>query len=203
MKTLIEIMPTMNLFKKILDNHPEATWLTDATNFDLEYFNNYSGDKTPSPLLVRFSEHNDFKVLTDIQVNTIANIIWSRYGTKWNKIVEAMYSEYNPIDNYNMEETTKTKTRITTTQSANGTGSVYGFNSSSAVPSASSSSGGNSTTSGDAEDNVVVVTRKGNIGVTTSQQMQKSTINLWNMWNIAEQIFTDVDKVLTLPIYNY
>ena len=34
-------MPTMNLFKKILDNHPEALWLTDAVNFDIEYFNNY------------------------------------------------------------------------------------------------------------------------------------------------------------------
>ena len=53
------------------------------------------------------------------------------------------------------------------------------------------------------EDNTQnrTLTRSGNIGVTTSQQMIESERNLW-MWNFYEQIFKDVDSVLTLKIYN-
>lgn len=53
------------------------------------------------------------------------------------------------------------------------------------------------------EDNIKArtLTRSGNIGVTTSQQMIESERNLW-MWNFYEQIFKDIDSVLTLKIYN-
>lgn len=44
------------------------------------------------------------------------------------------------------------------------------------------------------------LTRKGNIGVTTSQQMAQSEIDLWQ-WNFFEQVFRDIDTLLTLPIY--
>lgn len=41
---------------------------------------------------------------------------------------------------------------------------------------------------------------KGNIGVTTSQQMLESEIALWK-WNFLENIFNNLDSVLTLAIY--
>lgn len=44
------------------------------------------------------------------------------------------------------------------------------------------------------------LTRKGNIGVTTSQQMIQSERDLW-LWTFFEQVFKDVDSVLTLSIY--
>lgn len=45
------------------------------------------------------------------------------------------------------------------------------------------------------------LTRKGNIGVTTSQQMIQSERDLY-MWNFFYQVvFPDIDRVLTLPIY--
>lgn len=44
------------------------------------------------------------------------------------------------------------------------------------------------------------LTRKGNIGVTTSQQMIESERNLW-FWSYFEKVFTDVDNILTLKIY--
>lgn len=44
------------------------------------------------------------------------------------------------------------------------------------------------------------LTRKGNIGVTTSQQMLQSERDLWQ-WNFFENVFADVDKVLALAIY--
>lgn len=44
------------------------------------------------------------------------------------------------------------------------------------------------------------LTRKGNIGVTTSQQMIESERNLW-FWSYFEKVFADVDNILTLKIY--
>lgn len=44
--------------------------------------------------------------------------------------------------------------------------------------------------------------RSGNIGVTTSQQMIESEINLWK-WNFFEnEVFPALDKILTLRIYD-
>lgn len=44
------------------------------------------------------------------------------------------------------------------------------------------------------------LTRSGNIGVTTSQQMIQSERDLW-LWRFFDQVFSDLDAVLTLPIY--
>ena len=45
------------------------------------------------------------------------------------------------------------------------------------------------------------LTRKGNIGVTTSQQMIESERNLW-LWNFFYTVvFPDIDRVLTIQIY--
>nr|DAJ65533.1 MAG TPA: hypothetical protein [Caudoviricetes sp.] len=44
------------------------------------------------------------------------------------------------------------------------------------------------------------LTRKGNIGVTTSQQMIESERKLW-FWSYFEKVFSDVDNILTLKIY--
>lgn len=45
-----------------------------------------------------------------------------------------------------------------------------------------------------------VLTRKGNIGVTTTQQMMQSEVDLWK-WNFYRSVFKDIDSVLTLRIY--
>ena len=53
----------------------------------------------------------------------------------------------------------------------------------------------------DKEDTRYKMTRKGNIGVTTSQQMIDSEIKLWQ-WNYFENvIFPDLDRYLTLKVY--
>lgn len=46
------------------------------------------------------------------------------------------------------------------------------------------------------------LTRSGNIGVTTSQQMLQSERDLWQLWNFFEQVvYKDLDQILVLPIY--
>lgn len=50
------------------------------------------------------------------------------------------------------------------------------------------------------DTNTHTLTRSGNIGVTTSQQMQQSSIELWQ-YKYFEEVFNDIDRYLTLPIY--
>lgn len=44
------------------------------------------------------------------------------------------------------------------------------------------------------------LTRSGNIGVTTSQQMAQSSLDLWK-WNYFYDIFRDIDSIFTIPTY--
>ena len=44
------------------------------------------------------------------------------------------------------------------------------------------------------------LTRSGNIGVTTSQQMIAAERDVW-MWIVFDVVFADVDKILTCPLY--
>lgn len=44
------------------------------------------------------------------------------------------------------------------------------------------------------------ITRSGNIGVTTNQQMLRSELDLWK-WNFWKNIFSDVDTVLSIQFY--
>lgn len=55
----------------------------------------------------------------------------------------------------------------------------------------------------DTETGTRKLTRSGNIGVTTSQQMLQSDLDLWGAWNFYDLIMKDIDNELTLAIYNY
>lgn len=45
-----------------------------------------------------------------------------------------------------------------------------------------------------------ILTRSGNIGVTTSQQMLESSLELWK-WNFFYDVFKDIDSVFTISTY--
>ena len=49
-------------------------------------------------------------------------------------------------------------------------------------------------------DEARTLTRSGNIGVTTNQQMLQSEIEL-RKWNFFLSVFNDIDSMLTLSIY--
>ena len=138
---------------------------------------------------------------------------WQRTMTKW---IDALNTKYNPLENYDrMEEWTDTNTRgENTTRSENATGhdsssssgsgntenTRSAYNSSVYQPhdnAASSSTGSNTsdsstTASGtiktDANELLKRIGRThGNIGVTTSQQMLQSELDI-AVWNIYEEI---------------
>lgn len=53
----------------------------------------------------------------------------------------------------------------------------------------------------DAKEVTRELTRSGNIGVTTSQQMLESEISLWQWEFFTEVVFPDIDRVMTIKVY--
>ena len=164
------------------------SWLTEsmASDFDTEYIYLRSGDKSISPLL----EHS--------ALDKVASIIVMKFGDKWNRLYDAFItSVYNPIENYSMTETEKTNSKVKVTSS--GKSGTYGFNSDNSVPTGESST--ETTSEGNANDNNRALTRSGNIGVTTSQQMLQSELDL-RKWNFANMLYDDVDSICCLCLYD-
>lgn len=227
MKTLYEVFNPVTseqeygIFTALTDyGYP---WITNDT--DLDYLWNHAGSKTISPLVDRLLmsrniEDFDSPDMMGVMDN-LAKILHARYNATWTKLYNVLSAEYNPIQNYDMTETdtpniTRTqvetqKADVTVTSSGSNSADVFGFNSAEPVPQAESKGDTTQRTQGNAEDNVTdrtdtetgtrTLTRSGNIGVTTSQQMLESEIELWK-WSFFETVFRDVDAILASPIYD-
>lgn len=164
-----------------------------------------------------YCDNKDY-IITSLDYDDIysqlCSIIIERFENKWMRLYKALVlEEYNAIENYRMEETrtpdltdtrdTKTKSDITTIVD----GDKYGFNSSTASPVDKSTTHLTGDDTKNATNDVLKRTgtekleRSGNIGVTTSQQMLESEIQLRALHNMVNIIYDDIDKVLTSPIY--
>ena len=181
----------------------------DKIALDIEYFGNRSGLKESSPLVEKMTSWPDDTQITPVELGRLHQIIIQKFGLSWQKLYDAITTAYNPLENYNMLEKStpgvttvrKENTDITVENDANG--NVYGFNSSTKVP--ASASDGKSTTTGDETKNRVTETktgfdqleRSGNIGVTTSQQMLQSEIDIRKQ-HFFDMVFADVDTILTI-----
>ena len=160
--------------------------------------------------------------------NSLVTINWilrrsviSFVTRSWNniyKIYKAYTTQYKPLENYSMIENTdytpKAKQTIKTSNKSKtdtkvDTG-VYGFNSTTSVPSSTTDS---NTTQLKADNEMETETsydggkdnthheRSGNIGVTTSQQMLESEIKLRKL-EILELIFQGLDEVICQSVYD-
>ena len=177
---------------------PKFDWMSveDAKTLDLDYYLNH-GQRSISPLyeqLINQQANNEaFNAL-----NKLVDIIYLKFKDKWNRIYDTyIKSTYNALENYSMTEVEKNATKVTSTD--NTKGGSYGFNSDVSVPVNDSNS--TSVVEGNGEDNKRELTRSGNIGVTTSQQMLESELQL-RKYNFYEELFKDVNSVATLSIYN-
>ena len=178
---------------------------------------------------------------TDVILTYFATTAYQMFNTAWSYQYKALTADYNPINNYDSVENSTDTHEYTGTQTvdhevtknntdtpditrtSNGSndsaGSLYGFNSTSAVPSDEANGTSQSTdketgtvTSNGTEngtntrtDNLKEtitheLTRSGNIGVTTSQQMIESELELRKkqFYNI---MIHDIINFLCLPIY--
>ena len=190
-------------------------WKDENINasLDMLYYSK-SGDKKVSSLVRRFIIDDE---LPEQNQDSIAEAAFTLFQSKWDKLYSTLFVEYNPIENYRMTESesidrdsatsgTNTGTISDVGSNSNNAG-LYGFNSSQSVPSDTVSGSDQSTQTQNLANSQTVdegiertMTRSGNIGVTTSQQLLQSEIELWE-WNFFEQVFRDLDSVLTLKIY--
>ena len=207
------------IFKVLSSFEPLQAFITNdnVSMLDEDYYLGNSADKFLSPLHEKLLEQLPTK---NDAVKELANIINNRFGAKWSKIYSALTEEYNPLENYSMEEirtpdlttdeTQNEKTDLTVEKESEASNSYKGFNSD--EPSLLSKSEGDetTTTTGAKADNEVskkieetgteTTTRSGNIGVTTSQQMLESEIKI-RQYDFYKSIYEDIDSVLCLSIY--
>lgn len=234
LKRLSECFPT-GTFTGFLESMTDAPWASgdyaassdDIERLDVLYVFQHSGDKYVVPLMKMFLD-GDGK-LTAESLPEAANMALALWKKKWTALWDVANAEYDPIENYRLEEketTTPTGTETTTdamtgtdTTRSQGTAannetanSVYGFNSTDPVPASLSSQKSDysaGTTFGHTNTETKTFTnrktereleRYGNVGVTTSQQMLQSSIELarWNFWL---QVFEDLDATFCLDCY--
>lgn len=206
------------IFSKIftLQTSYRPEWLNTeehAKSLDRLYHGKHSFDKIES------SMSNILFTNFDIDAYTyLTSDILIQFSLKWEKLYATLHFDYNPIWNVEgTEERTITRklnqdknettniNRDTNVVSDNTNNSTYGFNSSAPVPSGKiEHTGQQNETEGNNfiatnTDNETVTdkfTRGGNIGVTTTQKMISEERDSW-LWNFYEQVFKDIDSILT------
>ena len=185
-----------------LQNKNAFEWLTNGHVIDILYYGHYSGDKEISPLYADLIKAKEDGNIQDV-MSTLCDCIIEMFGENWNRLHTALYIDYNPIENYdgNEEETisndttTKVKTDINT-ETGN---KFFGFNSaggkdngSSNVHVTGSDDNNKSNTQG---ESTRTLHKHGNMGVTTSQQMIESELELRKN-KFYEAIFADLDSLV-------
>lgn len=182
----------------------------NVENINWDYFGSHSADKYISPIYEKF-------IATKEQPNSfIADMIYRRFGEKWKKIYDALMTDYKPLENYSMVEertpdlefTETEKHKSTTERETTATSSYKGFNAVEPVTITKTDGSEDVTTSGIKADNEKTtthtgsetLTRSGNIGVTTSQQMLESELKI-RQFDFYKQVYNDIDSILCLSIY--
>ena len=228
-KTLIETIEMDDLiingaiFKKIksITGQP-FEWLTEdfALELDLKLYLERSGDKWINPYYSRLLKIHESDSSFDV-LGYIARNVISTYADKWNKIYNALMTQYNPLENYDMEEVetpditherdVEVATKMKTTSEGSTKNGTHGFNSALPVATTESDIDSEVNVEGLADDNTShevatesgtrELTRHGNIGVTSSQQLLQSEIDLRKNYLFINDILNDVDKIICLGIY--
>ena len=175
------------------------------------YFDNY---KKPLKTIYfhRFHDlESNNQTISDL-LKHVAEVAYKRFGANWESIYNAYFAtEYEPLENYSMTQTrtplldtTNTTTRKQNTQVVtSGDTSIVPYNSD--TPTLTGTSNGESTTTEAKDANEIetqinergtdTLTRHGNIGVTTSQQMLQSEIDLRRL-DFQKLIFNDIEKIM-------
>lgn len=206
--------PLQAIFHALEDFDIPWKSLDVAISLDSDYCIGHSGKKITSPLVDFFIDSETGKI-DSTSMSMLANVIYTKYGVKWNRQWETMFFEYDPISNYNMVETMEDDETVhefghgmTGNYTVNGTteNKKAGFNSSdyqkdTQAISENSGTQSNTENGSNTDTRNYRLTRSGNIGVTTSQQMIEAERNIW-MWNFFDTIvYPDIDRVLTINMY--
>lgn len=215
----IEKVPAINtIFDEVSKNLKIFTILTSAEMF--YYFANKYGDRD----LYKFfdSENATNNTYTVRQVSTYISLYGKSHKYEYDKLVDTLSLEYNPIENYSMiEKGTDTRTpNITQTNKGVNTNTVgvdtsittgkttFDKSNSFINDTKTTNTGTNTdtqdinttvTTAGN-EKTVHEFTRSGNIGVTTSQQMIQSEREL-AMFSVVDMFVKAIADIILIGVY--
>ena len=219
-KTISDVFPDPydnGIFELIRNSNTQlGSFLTQTfpkSVMDVEYVFKRSGSKRLSVLFEGFFKTRGVQgttfPLNERQIKIICNIFNARYYEKWTKAYQTIIQEFDPLSPYNMSITDDTQDTFESEDSSqyNDTSSdnesTYGFNSISATPT-NSSNGNNSGSSSNTRNRTNTIdrdiTRKGNIGNVTLQNLTAQQREMLQ-WQLFDVIFADTDKLLTRPTY--
>ena len=194
------------------DNPPQPT----ATHLDDMLRAEY-GDRYINGLTRLYIKRADVMPLDVPGVKALAQLCYTRlYGTL-RKLYLAMLTDYNPLQNYDMTETetngkmrsgtdtttttpaeyTQTTTEKVSGLDSTGTGADSSWTQTAVAP--GTNPGSAATTYGSREDGGHTLTRSGNIGVQTSQEMEGKSIDLFGRGDYWEKVVQAVAEVITIP----
>lgn len=186
---------TKFIFNRLKTEHSaDMELLGFGTDDDFEFFVN-SYQKTISLTFeYYYNMYKDSETGFTLICNKLGDRIYTKYMPNWLKLAKAINADYNPIENYSMVEEENQGSEIVVDSQNN----TFGYNTTSdeGVPEAK----GTSKSTGDYDKNHRKLTRSGNIGVTTSQQMIESQIVLARH-KLLDLIYKDMNEFLFLPIY--
>ena len=190
-------------------------WITESFQnyFDTEYVMQHAGERLISNFILKMYEtfrrlqpnETEENIIKQLMEN-LGGQIYTKYLQNWDKLQQAMFADYDPIQNYDStEEITRSgddKTSVNTDTKQ--TSKVSAFNSATMQDNAEFDNSGLATNNYSKIDynSKVKTTKKGNIGVTTSQQMIESEIQL-RQQNFIDIIMIDIDKIWVSNLYFY
>lgn len=89
---------------KYLESY-DVPWKSDSIqmSLDMEYHGNHAGSKLVSPLITRLQSIDS--MTDDERRQNIAHVVFNINSKNWKKQYDTYAMEYNPIYNYDMEET--------------------------------------------------------------------------------------------------
>lgn len=170
----------------------------DDLLIDIDLVTRYS-QRIISPIVEAISP--DTAEMTSEQITNIARVAFLRFGDIWRGLYKTLTLEYNPLENYSMTETSeRVRTSDNTSTTSSGvTNKINGFDSSNPVDSDSSTGYNDGTSIGNETDNNTL-TRSGNIGVTTSQEMIEAERKV-RQYDFYKTVSDNIASLITIPYY--
>ena len=211
-----------HLFRKIKDLSG-----TIFNNYDNELFSElgftYYFERYKRPLKVLYHQYakNAVDWEDDDSIKAffehLGKVAYDRYGGNWERIYTAYFlTAYSPLENYDMTQVRTPNLTYDTDNDRKGKSTTTTGNTTKVVPFNSTTEtetgavDGSVTTEELLADNhsdqtttetgTDTLTRHGNIGVTTSQQMLQSELDLRKL-DFIKLVFEDIDKVLLRNFY--
>ena len=199
------------IISEFLEKSKPVTVFSELNKKDVPWRDKYS-NSVALDNLYQYSHSNRLicaSLCDNLDLATLVEMIYTLNIENWRKLFENYTIAYKPIDNYSMTEKikkTNTGSQSNTqsgTATSESTSSIYAYNVDTSNPASSSTATSTPNLENVRTDNLVEeneLVRSGNIGVTTSAQMIEENIRLW-IWKFFDSVFKDIDRVLTIGVY--